>query len=93
MAQTIIWGDGPLRSWVTTRRGIVVSLTANPRSRQDQPELKLCLVPSNARAEIERWVRAVVSVDAAEWWAEVSSTETRLVMGANRTWEYNPTGE
>jgi hypothetical protein len=89
MARTVIWGDGPLRSWQTGRRGIVVALSADPRSGQEQPVLKLCAVPSDARSAISRWVRSVVAVEAAAWWAEASRVETSLMMGLHREWDYD----
>lgn len=89
MARTIIWGERPLHSWRSQRQGIVVSLNNNVRSGQEQPELNLCAVPSDAREAIEQWLRSVVGGEAAAWWAEVNSTEVGRATGAHRAWEYD----
>jgi hypothetical protein len=71
---SVTWNGRP-QGWQSADALPVVWLEWSPRSAQTQPVLTLWAVPSQIRSLVRQAVHDQVRVEAAEWFAKITSTE------------------
>jgi hypothetical protein len=89
-AGAVTWNGRP-QGWQGADALPVVWLAWSPRSAQTQPVLTLWAVPSQVRRLVRQAVHDQVQVEAAEWFAQITSTE--VLRAAHHTTQWRWTGQ